>query len=780
MKLKIPNFTFKAINPSDDVYVDEQGRHIIFRTINGQVVPIRTDSEGYASWLKNQGIDIDPADQKTLRELDKQLDVFDRAREAGGPELQEEYQKAFEKQLKNREKIVRQYYQQALQNQAERQNTTPENLQEQKQKTYQEHKDKTISRTSLEDRGWSSYVKQYVNTMIEESGATPDEMIYFVFQAFDLIGMKAIEKAKEGVSPSQVDIEELISDELETSSGFNKLYNSRYKEIAEEKGFDSSLYLSNMRKSLRILQDNFSKNTEGAKELESGFDSMYRKMHDDFNPSLEEEFEEIPSSAASIASPGSIPEDLPANFSSSEASALKGFYSRMKRGSVLNKTHNIALHSLSRLFESLPEEDKISAVVDITDSNSGLHRIHNSSYKLAYTNLHGLGIDVDPEESLDQILRISAKAGSGNTTDKINAMKKIAQVLGSLDGAQLARTDDKGYQSHASRWGNTSMYAGRAKGDGPDLYEQILDEQNRAANIYPNSILKIPHGEQKTQPEKTPDTEELPQKEKPSLGKNEVHPGFFSREGTIYNKDGYYIEIDGSNWSVFNPDNEKIGVVSVSKAQTPSDLEKVKDKAFRNVQSVIDNHERDQRTLEEDVSTPSVFTPFDFDVDLTESEQSILDGINPGEYDISVITPGRIYRVSQGDKSLDIVYSKDKLLFAEKMEDGGLNTYEPTESSIQDFFGAEQNEETTNVPTEDRQPSTPEESTQRNRNVMLWNTSKEDFQKLINSFDYEDTGIFWTYNPNNETYAVSLPKNVRDEFTSTKSVKNKISGLNLR
>ena len=256
--LKIPNFSLKAINPVDDVYVDEEGRHIMFRTINGQVTPIRTDSNGYASWLQKQGIDIDPADQTTLDQLDRQLEVFDRAREAGGPELQQQYQQAFEQQLREREKLVQQYYQQALENQAAAQNTTAEKLHKQKKQKYQEHKEKEVSRTDLPDRGWGSYLKKYAQQIIEHYDTEPNDANFYNIYAFDALLMKGLDLAEQGVPPSEINIMNLINSELGGSSSFSELYESRYKGIAEEQGFDPKMFLANYFKAMETMKRIFS------------------------------------------------------------------------------------------------------------------------------------------------------------------------------------------------------------------------------------------------------------------------------------------------------------------------------------------------------------------------------------------------------------------------------------------------------------------------------------------------------------------------------------------
>jgi len=878
--LKIPNFSLKAINPVDDVYVDEEGRHIMFRTINGRVTPIRTDSNGYASWLQKQGIDIDPADQTTLDQLDRQLEVFDRAREAGGPELQQQYQQAFEEQLKQREQLVKQYYQQALENQAASQNTTAEKLQQQKKKKYQENKEKEVSRTELPDRGWGSYLRKYAEQIVERYDTQPTDANFYNIYAFDALLMKALDLAQDGVPPSEINIMNLINSELGGNSEFSSLYETRYKEIAEDQGFDPKMFLANYFKSMQTMKKIFSGGGDVADDLETAFTSMYEKMYTDFNPEMEEEYGDLTGGFTEALGGRPVPENLPETFGRREASAVKNVYNKKSAKTPNKAAHEATLHVLGRLYDSLPEGDKVRVAIALSDDSSGLSALHKDGYRSAYKEKNGFGLDLSGSEGMDTILRLAAAAQNGTTTDKINAMKKIAHTLGRLDGFSLARQDDKGYSSHMARWSQSSIRAGRMKHNGPGLTEELLDDNSRAANIYPNSMLKVPDtGEPKKPTE--PEFDQVPQKQ-PELRENEIHPGFFKAEGGIVSEDGYQIEIEGKTWTVRTPDGDAIG--QLNPVQPGMDIEKAKEKAFKNVEQMINNHQQDQEEIEEAKdSGAQVFTTpgFDFDGDLTESEQDVLQNIDLEKYNVSTLRPGVAYRVSDGDKSLDIVYGKDNQLnFVEKSE-GGLQMTPASQDFFDNFFGQEnideadadetttenveepeeaeseesedvEDERTTAEQTEDffegvaggvsagardatrrrleeegslpltsdaskqialedpnynvvddeivgvrtedgvwhgaapeensaeqetsdepeepkeipqeRAPEGIEQNNQRLGNVMSWSMNQGNFDTLMDNFDYEEEGIFWSYDEETGNYDVSMPKNIREEF----------------
>ena len=69
-KLDLPDVVLKAVSSLDEMHLDEQGRHLIFRTIEGRVVPIRTTAEDYVSWLETQGISVPEDQQRFYRSVD--------------------------------------------------------------------------------------------------------------------------------------------------------------------------------------------------------------------------------------------------------------------------------------------------------------------------------------------------------------------------------------------------------------------------------------------------------------------------------------------------------------------------------------------------------------------------------------------------------------------------------------------------------------------------------------------------------------------------------------
>ena len=71
----------KAVRSTDEFYLDDSGKHVIFRNINGKVRPIQVTAEEYAEWLLEQGIQIDAADQTQLNQIEDQLEILERAAE---------------------------------------------------------------------------------------------------------------------------------------------------------------------------------------------------------------------------------------------------------------------------------------------------------------------------------------------------------------------------------------------------------------------------------------------------------------------------------------------------------------------------------------------------------------------------------------------------------------------------------------------------------------------------------------------------------------------------
>jgi len=669
----IPIFVLKSVTTGDDMYVDDAGKHIIFRNIHGKVVPIHTDAEGYADWLEKQGVPINTSDQKTLRALESELEILSRAAEVGGPSLQHTYEKAFEKQREQYTGLVQQYYQQALQKQATEQNTTPEKVHKQKKAVYEQHKDEVQKRTSMPDRGWGSYVESYVNQLIDTAKAKPDEMLWYTLKAFDLALVKAMDMAKEGISPAQLNLDDLVREELESGSGMREHYESRYKPYASETKNEYTV-LANLYPGLENLEDNLKSNSQGASALRDHFDEIYRRMYDDFNPQEQETFTPINPSIFEGAG-ATLPKDLPEKFSVSEASALMSVFDNF-RGSKLNASHRVVLHSASRIFDSINAKDQITATVAITDPKTGLHALHKLEYKNAYDRYYQYGQDVDMGTAIEEILRITTKASeSTSTSDKVHALKELSQRLGRLDGTILLRKSDKrlSQESFMKRWVNSSLNAGLAKGDGPDLIKTLTDEDARNASMYTNQALKIRHPGVIEPIKKVDDLDELPkieETEEITEGKKAIHAGFHVSGNKIIAEDGFIITPTENTWQIKSPSGANVGSIKLhpQKEIDPEAREKYKTYVFGAAQRLIDTYkQRDpevpeevKNDLEEDIRVPV----FQFTDKLSKKQQTeltgVTDAVSKNNIEVSTKIPGKVFRLKNGNDTVDLLYNPKK------------------------------------------------------------------------------------------------------------------------
>jgi len=671
----IPNFTFKAVSAGDQMYVDDEGKHIIFRNIHGKVVPIHTDAEGYAEWLQKQGVPLDPADQKTLRSLEKELDVLSRAAEVGGPALQKQYEKAFEKQRQQYTGMVQQYYQQALQKQAQEQKTTPEKIHKQGKALYEQHKGEVQKRGALPDKGWGSYIESYVNQLIKSAGAKPDEMLWYTLKAFDLALVKAMEMAKEGVTPAQINLDDLVREELESGSGMREHYESRYKPYASEAKNEYSI-LANLYPGLENLEDNLKSNSPGASALRDHFNQIYRRMYDDFNPEEKAKFTRIEPNVFE-GSPETLPRELPEHFTPAEAGALMNVFDNF-RGAKLNATHRVFLHAAARIFDGISDGDKVGATVELTDPKTGLHALHRLEYRLAYERYYHYNQDVDMAREVEEVLRTATRAAeSGSTREKIQALKEIAQRLGRIDGTILLRKSDKkpSMDSYMKKWANASLNAGLAKGDGPDLINTLTDEEARNAATYTNQALRIPHQGAPAQPTKKADEfDELPQIEEeeevsPEERASSIYPGFHVSSGKIISDDGFVITPEGNRWRIKSPTGANAGSIQLQPQEgDEAAREQYKNYVFGVAKQLIDNYKKREPQIPENVQQAldeeAVIPAFQFNAPLSPNEQQAVTDLTKtiAQHGIEVSTkmPGKVFRLSRGDSSVDFLYNPKK------------------------------------------------------------------------------------------------------------------------
>ena len=589
--MKLPNFlkgfSIKSVAHHDQFYVDDEGKHVIFRTIRGKVVPIKTTAEEYAEWLIKQGVNVDPADQKQLRALEEELEILERAGEAGGPELQQQYEKAFSQQKQQYSQMVQQMYQQAIEAQSQKTGVAPERIQESRKKQFEEAKDRTVKRKEMADRGWDSFIESYVGEMINAAGFQEKSGQWYVMQAYDLMLRKAREAAQQGVDPTTFDLDKAVSDELSGYSGLTRHgdHYAQYKASDEDYSVEANMF-----RAVQWLKDNLAVENESSDFMRGAFDEIYSRMYEDFNPEAREEFERLPDA---INVPRDvIPKELPPTYGAREAASLMGVY-RSAKGSKLGAAHTVAMHSIARLYDSIPSDERVAAIAELSDASRGVHAIHQSKYRGVYHDKEQFGIEVNVERELEEILRAATRASDGTTRDRVQAIKEIAGKLGLIHGAHTlaAMGDNPSLVKYRNRWQDASLNAGKRKGDGPNIIDTLIDDDRLSAAMLTNATLKVPHtranAERPSGEIKVP--EKVAKKPKEKVEGVAVPPAFTRDGKSFVTEEGYRVTPGKDQWSVSSPDGEEIGSVFIEPGSASQKEAKLA-KALKEAETVIQKY----------------------------------------------------------------------------------------------------------------------------------------------------------------------------------------------
>lgn len=481
------NVLLKALTTGDDLHMDEQGRHLIFRTINGRVTPIRVSAEDFAEWLKNQNVNINPADQKTLREIDKELQIMERAAEYGGPALQKQYEEYFNQRRQLYTQLAYGYYQQALQNQAAANKMTVEQLQQAKQGIV----DKTegvseLRREQMDYKGWDSSFQMWVEGQDAANGLTPADDAWYYNRVYGAVLTALIQPASRGVPLSGINMDNVFSDEF-----FLAAMKLHYGEFFGGTGADPKKVVA----AIDLLKKNYRENISNNKEVMSNFvNYWYKRMEEDFASETEQSLESSPvTDAVAEISEGVLPKELPENVTQGETRALLGIYSKA-RGSKLHAAHRVTLHAMSRLIESIPLQDRVSLAVELAHPKRGLHAVHREGYSRAFTDSTTLGLSYDRESLLRESLGLAESAAKGSVSQKTAALKRMSLLMGMMDGADVLEKNPGIQESNFNRrWHNSAVNAHRVRSEGPGILDVILDDENRASHTYTNQDLKLIH-----------------------------------------------------------------------------------------------------------------------------------------------------------------------------------------------------------------------------------------------------------------------------------------------
>lgn len=716
------NYTFKGITGTEDLHTDADGKHLIFRTVNGRVTPIRVGAEDFSEWLVNQGVNINPADQKTLREIDRELEIMERAADYGGPKLQKQYEDYFKQRRETYSQLALQYYQQAIQAQSQRTGATPEAIIQTKEQMIRDNP-AMGRRESMERRGWKNAFFSWVQNSDYNNKLTPADDQWYYNRIYGCMMAELAKLAEKKVPLASLDIGNLYSDE------FIKLaIQNNYDVFFGGQGTDSKKAAL----AVRRMQKDYADDAHDTRNAITNFASYwYDKMTRDFaredesmlgTSSVTDALRNVPENV--------VPETLPTVVNKDEANALMGMYNSAQ-GSKLNASHRVLLHGMGRLVESIPLKERVMMAVELSKASTGLNAVHKEGYKRIYTDALSLGMIPNRDDLVREALDVVARISAGSTAQKIAALKKVALIMGQIDGLAVLNSNPGIQETQFTRkWHDSAINAGRIKSEGPGLIDILLDDDRRDSHIYSNKDLRIVHADgvkkppekntpqepptpQATVPEAAASSEQLSPSpatettEIPLISDDEITPKYQFKASEMILPNGYRARFGarGSDYlevSVYSSENENLRFdarvppppMELSKMTNESRASYI-DNTGRQLEEQINRYLKSLRKAPDEVDTsPETGTfrlpLFDFKDNLTSEDRDFLGEVityvDEGNLEVKKLLEGA-YRVTNpaNNKSFDILMSKAKKRLVGMFRDIDGKVIPFTEPNIQDF-----------------------------------------------------------------------------------------------
>lgn len=577
--MNLPNhdFILKSITANDDVFLTDDGKHVVFRNIRGKIVPIKVDASKYVDWLQTQGVQVDTSSQEAIGQAEEILDTLQRAGELGGKDYQMQYEK---KVLDYYHQAQGLGYDQAVENRAKTKGTTAEQLKKNYQAQYDSTKSDEKDYTGDKESEWGSFITHYTSDMLQRSGIDKvGTTEWGAVQGIDLMLRVGLENAKNNVPPSKLDLVKMLQEEIDTRTALTKNFSAHY--AVNSDAVEKHLVAISMLDGMKLLIKNLNEATPFGQGLDKEFDAIYAKMYQEYGRSTAKD--KFSFSRSIIPDSGiDVPTDLPDKFNRDEATSLLHNFENAT-GSKLNQAHKTIIHSLVRMERLIPADKKASVAVELSSDVNGLHSSHQIGFERAFTDAK-LGLTFDVKREVEEALRDASYVK--NPLEAVNAMKSLAMRLGRIDGYYAHKQNPKATNREVSGlWQNSPIAAGRkaVKGDGPNLMQFITEPQTGENALIPNSTLKVLHQKQvpkagtkesiaSATPEfdfdfsspaptqATPATPAAPEAVKAS--EKEVYPGVIRTGPKDYKtRDDYRISISGT------PDRLNVSVVSPSGEQ---------------------------------------------------------------------------------------------------------------------------------------------------------------------------------------------------------------------
>ena len=624
----------KSMDASDAAAVDEKGRFLIFRNVRGNVVPMHVSATDYAEHLAKNGINIDPADQNMLSDLEDQVSSL---AEIGSqdPRYAAKLEQLLVKKIAMATGYQNQYQQQV--------NQTPEQNRQLRESAKQHEAAGTMqSRVDpTSDKGWGDYLDKYIADFGNKH-LSKDSDSYKALLAYGAVLKEGLHLARAGKSGNSVSIPDIIKKLRAdyTNTDFVK----HMAELTGEDEIDTRLRLA---RGLRVLDSIIDDdNNEWGVTFNKNFNNVYNKMYSDFTDEKLSIGEFDKPDLGNLGNESSdIPDELPSKVTGKELHRVQKEFNNVvdKGGNVHQVANQVFDHLLKRLVDTFPSGTERYTQLALNGNLIESARMaHKRGYQFA-ESAKDFQLHKDPSALVNSMLNeVDLAIKSGSDGAYVAAIKKLSTLLGELDGYKMHADNPRATpRNFNDRWGDIMMGA-RRKNTGHASIESLLSSPEARSHAgIDNSILRLPAPQDpvnavikpKTPPPakfdiEMPDEEEAttstPRIEAPKLEVNQF-------DKKIQTADGKY-QIRG------NPETNTIDLLhegEIVASHQRGNFPKVTD-IFNKFNAEIENHVNSPKKTPQDMGETTVEPRNNFHEDYSSDEKGIIS--SPDGYTATKVT----------------------------------------------------------------------------------------------------------------------------------------------
>lgn len=292
-----PGTVLKAVSSGEEVYMDEEGRHLIFRNIKGKVVPMYGTTDDFVEYLIGKGIQLDPTDQETLRKVDNDLFAMGTWAQRTGVDLAQLHQwyeqglkdkisqeqmaevEKYDALMQQRRALAQGMRSRLVERLSEELGLSPEEYISSREELLSNYADEgvvPVDRTALTYKGWDSLVESNTDS------ASINTLQGQALRAFDLVVMRILDAASNGVDISGETLDDVVNKESNDHEGLRKFFNSRY--LRQYFNGDREAGYLVMARGLEIIKHNLDQNTAAGRGMREEFSKYVQGISRDFPP----------------------------------------------------------------------------------------------------------------------------------------------------------------------------------------------------------------------------------------------------------------------------------------------------------------------------------------------------------------------------------------------------------------------------------------------------------------------------------------------------------------